>query len=54
MSAEAIQLGILSSAVIVNLPILGFIALLLWRFDNRLVRIETTLEIKKEQQNARR
>lgn len=34
------QMAILSSAVIVNLPILGWLAIMLWSINGRLIRTE--------------
>lgn len=46
MTPTDFQLAIISAAVLVNLPVLGFLALGMWRMDVRLARVETKLEVR--------
>lgn len=44
MSPTDFQLAVLSGAVLVNIPLMAFVALQLWRLDVRLVKVETRLQ----------
>lgn len=44
MTPENFQIAVVSAGVIINIPILGYLAVLIHGIDKRMVRVETKLE----------